>query len=595
VRVSHLKKSEYISLFVVFFCVFFLLSGTETLFAAGPLEIVVEGIEGDALANVTTALAVPEGLVEEGKVNLQALEYFKSQVDEKAKTALEPFGYYEPQITVNLKSDPNKNFRLIVRIKSGKPVRVTKVDISLRGPGAREEKLRKLVREFPLHKGDALLQQKYEEAKGALKAQALDLGYLDAGFKEKNIFVSEKTRTARIKLELETGPRYYFGKTEFKDVANYPEKFLRRYITFKDGEAFSYQKIGATQLNLVNSERFQDVVISPEKEKAEDHRVPVVFHLKEAPPKHLRLGIGYGTDTGARLSLKYTDLNVFRKGNEIHSEFNLSQRIQGIAAGYIMPSSKDTNSYNAVQLNLTREDVKTYKTKLLSLEFDRTRSFGKGRMGTVYVQALEEESTIASQSPKTFLVLPGIRFSQTRYDNLIRPTRGFHYTLELRGTHEYLGSDLALAQFLAGGNVLISLPWRLTLLSRIQTGYTLEDKSLRELPASLRFFAGGANSVRGYDYQSLGPKNDKGEVTGGKNLFAGSIEMERAILSDWGIATFYDAGNAFNSFSDIQLFQDIGIGVRYYTRIGPIRLDLARQIDVHSPGFKINFSFGVDL
>ena len=206
-RVSHLKKSKYSSLFIVCFCTFLLLSCSGLLFAAGPLEVVVEGIEGDALANVTAALAVPEGLVEEGKVNVQGLEYFKSQVGEKAKTALEPFGYYGPQITVGLESADNKNYRLIVRIKPGKPVRVTKVDISLRGPGAREEKLRKLVREFPLHKGDVLLHQKYEVAKGALKSQALDLGYLDARFKEHNIFIAEKRRTARIVIKLETGTK----------------------------------------------------------------------------------------------------------------------------------------------------------------------------------------------------------------------------------------------------------------------------------------------------------------------------------------------------------------------------------------------------
>jgi translocation and assembly module TamA len=582
-------------MFVFCLCILLLLSCTDPLFAAGPLEIVVEGIEGDTLANAVAALAVPEGLIEEGKVDIQWLEYFKSQVEGKVKTALEPFGYYEPNITVNLKSGDNKKFRLTVHITPGKPVRLTRVDISIRGLGAREEKLRKLAGEFPLQKGDVLLQQKYEEAKGALKAQALDLGYLDARFDEKNIFVSIKKRSARIELKLETGSRYYFGKTVFKEETNYPEKFLSRYITYKEGEAFSYQKIGESQLNLVNSERFKDVVISPEKEKAEDHRVPMVVHLKEALPKHLRIGIGYGTDTGARFSLKYSDLNVFRKGNEIHSEFNISQRIQGIAAGYVIPSSKDTNSFNSVQFDLRREDVTTYKTKILAAEFDRSRSFGQGKIGTAYIRVSEEDSTIASQSLKTFLVLPGFRFSQSRYDNMIRPTHGFHYTLELRGTHEYLGSDISLLQFIAGGNVLVSLPWRLTLLSRIQTGWTLEDKSFRELPASLRFFTGGDRSVRGYDYQSLGPKNDKGEVTGGKNLFVGSMEVEKAIFSDWGVATFYDVGNAFNSFSNIKFYQGVGVGVRYYTKVGPIKLDVARQVGVKNPGFKIHFSFGFAL
>jgi translocation and assembly module TamA len=579
------------------FCLCFVVHviGSPLLFAAEPLEVIIEGVEGEELANVRAALAIPEGLVQEGKVNVQWLEYFKSRVREKVRTAMEPFGFYDPQVVVRLGSTDNKNYRIIVKIDPGRPVLVTKVDISVRGPGAHEQGLLDLVRAFPLRKGDVLRQQKYEDAKGALKSQALDLGYLDARFVEKSIFLSLKERRAKIELELDTGERYYFGKTVFEEASNYPEKFLRRYIAYKEGGIFSYRKISKTQLNFINSERFQEVVVSPEKEKAEDRRVPVAVHLKEAPPKHLRTGIGYGTDTGARLSLKYSDLDVFRKGNEIHSELYISQRIQGVAAGYVIPSSRNINSSSAVQLNLAREDVTTYKTKFLSVEFDRTRSFEKGRIGTAYIKVLEEQSNIASQSPKTFLILPGIRFSQRRYDNLIRPTHGFHYTLELRGTHEYLGSDLALVQFVAGGNILVSLPWRLSFLSRIDTGWTFEDKTLSKLPASLRFFAGGDQSVRGYDYQSLGPKNGKGQVTGGEHLLVGSVELDRAIFADWGIAVFYDAGNAFNSLSDLTLFQGVGIGVRYYTKVGPIKLDLARRVDVNNPGFKIHFSFGFQL
>jgi translocation and assembly module TamA len=594
-RENRLGKLKYASCFVLWLCACFLLSGTAQLFAAEPLEVVIEGISGDELENVKVALALPQGIVRQGQVNTQWLEYFKSQVNEKVKTALEPFGFYAPQITVALESTDNKYFRLVVHVKPGEPVLVIKADISILGAGAGEEKLRKLAEAFPLRKGDVLLQQKYEEAKGDLRAQALNLGYLDAKFEEKKILVKEKEHTATIELALDTGLRYYFGKTTFTGANTFPERFLRRYIAHKEGEVFSYQKIGETQLNIINSERFQEVILSPEKEKAQNQQVPVVAHLKPAPPKHLRIGIGYGTDTGARFSLKYSDLNVLAKGNEIHSELNISQHIQGLGASYVIPSSKNINNFSSIRLDLKREDVTTYETKLLSLELDRSRGFGEGRIGTAYIKALAEESTIASQSPKTFLILPGIQFSQRQYDNLIRPARGFHYSLELRGTHEYLGSDLALLQFVAGGNILIPLPWRLSFFSRIQTGMTLEDKSLEELPASLRFFAGGDKSVRGYDYESLGPKNNKGEVTGGKHLLVASVEVEKALFSDWGIATFYDVGNAFNSLSDLELFQGFGIGLRYYTKVGPIRLDLARRVGVDNPGFKIHFSFGFEL
>lgn len=98
--------------------------------------------------------------------------------------------------------------------------------------------------------------------------------------------------------------------------------------------------------------------------------------------------------------------------------------------------------------------------------------------------------------------------------------------------------------------------------------------------------------MRGYAYRSLGPTDENGEVIGGRNLFVGSVELERAIGKNWGAAVFYDAGNAFNAPSGISLFQGAGIGVRYYTPVGPFRLDLARQIDVPDPSFRVHLGLG---
>ena len=139
------------------------------------------------------------------------------------------------------------------------------------------------------------------------------------------------------------------------------------------------------------------------------------------------------------------------------------------------------------------------------------------------------------------------------------------------------------------------MPWRLSLFARIRGSFTLIDGSIHELPASLRFFTGGDRSVRGYKYQSLGAEDESGQVIGGKHLLVGNIELERAIFNKWGIAAFYDIGNSFNSFSDIDLFQGAGIGVRYYSPIGSLRLDVARQIGVDNPKFRIHFTVGLEL
>jgi translocation and assembly module TamA len=193
-------------------------------------------------------------------------------------------------------------------------------------------------------------------------------------------------------------------------------------------------------------------------------------------------------------------------------------------------------------------------------------------------------------------VLPGARFSRRRFRGAeVRPEEGYRFALEARGTDRAIGSDTGFVQFLASGNVLIPLPARLTVLSRVDSGYTLLNGPPEKIPVSLRFFAGGDHSVRGYDYQSLGPADNNGMVIGGRHLLAGSVEVERAIGEDWGVAAFYDAGNSFNGFSGLRLFQGVGIGVRYYTVVGPVRLDVARQIRVDDPSFRFHVSMGIEF
>lgn len=566
--------------------------GSAPLSAAEPVQVIVQGIEGDILANVSAALALPPGVVKDGKVNIPWLERFRDQAPEKVHAALEPFGYYSPQISVELETPDEKSHILRVTVLPGKPAIVNDLKVTVYGPGAAE--LKGLAASFPLRQGDILRHYIYEEAKGALKARAAGLGYLDADYRVHQVLVSKEKFSASIILELETGPRYFFGEVSFEDGKIYPERFLRRYVAFKPGEVFSPLKLSVTQLNLVNSDRFKDIVISPEEERAENLRVPVTIRLEPSPPKRLRMGVGYGTDTGPRFSLQYRDLNFFRRGHEFDAELGLSQHIQGIAAGYTWPGAT-VDGFTGLKINFIREDVSAYETRLFSVEANRTRSLGRGRLGTAYIRLLQEDSNIGSDDVSAKLVLPGLRFSEQRYDDVIRPRKGHSYAVELRGTTTLIGSDFSLVQVLAEGNMLVQLPWRLSFRPRIKGGATFLGDDMSELPASLRFFAGGDRSVRGYSYQSLGPKDSHGDVIGGKHLLVGSLEIERAIREDAGIAIFYDVGNSFNSLNDITLFQGAGVGFRYYTKVGAISLDVARQIGVDNPDFRLHFTLGYEL
>jgi translocation and assembly module TamA len=143
--------------------------------------------------------------------------------------------------------------------------------------------------------------------------------------------------------------------------------------------------------------------------------------------------------------------------------------------------------------------------------------------------------------------------------------------------------------------MLIPLTTRFSLLPRVQWGITWQKDPLTDLPPSLRFYAGGDRSVRGYAYQSLGPKDSSGNVIGGKHLLVGSLEVEYSITQNWSTAVFYDIGNAFNNFEDLTWPQSAGLGVRYYTPAGPVRVDLARQINVDNPALRLVVTIGFAL
>ena len=564
--------------------------------AADTVHIKIEGLEGKPRENVEAILRSPPGIVQpDGTVNLPLLRHFQQDVPERVREALEPFGYYESKTETDLRKVSEDSYRLSVRVMPGEPVLVNSVQVGIEGPGRQEAALARLVRRFPLHTGDILQQESYEKAKGEIQGRAVDLGYLDADFITHQIRVNPAEKKADIELILATGGRYFFGGIGFSGTNSYPNRFLKRYLAFKPGEPFSYPKLGETQVNLRNSERFTDIFVTADRKAAQNYQVPVDIKLTDAPSKRLRIGAGYQTDTGPRFSLLYEDLNVLNRGHEFETELTVSEVIQGVASLYTIPSSKSHLSYTVLKFNLQREDVPAYTTSLSMFEIDRERNVGPGRMFGVFVRFLYEDSDVAGETTRSYLTLPGVKYSVQRYNNPIRPTRGYGFSGELRGTTEFLASNQTFIQAVSQGHYVRRISRSFSLHARAQVGLTARKESIDDVPASLRFFAGGDRSVRGYAYQSLGPKDEQGEVVGGKNLLVGSLEVERAIGEDWGIAAFYDAGNAFNYLTQMRLFQGVGLGARYYTKVGPIKLDVAHPIDKGSPVVRVHLSFGIGL
>ena len=599
---------------MILICVIIVISAT-TVHAreTSPIRVHIKGIAGKELENVRIALAIPEGLVSNGKVNDRWMEHFKEQIPGKVKEALQPFGYYSPEVTVRSGVMATASgaaddwaYDLYVVIEQGEPVRVADISVGLRGTGSNEPKLKGLAETFPIAKGDRLDQEIYENAKKNLQAAAVGLGYLDADFTEHEILVDIDELSAAVRLVFQTGERYYFGDIVFSGAPNYPPSFLGRFIGFRPGDVFSQQKIGESQKNLANSDRFRSVMMEADKENAAGHVVPIEVRLEESKPKRLRMGVGYETDTGPKGTFKYEDVNFRKTGHRFEAQFDLSVPVAAAGARYIMPHPKDTRSFSVLSFTAKREDyrdapeylgngIPDYFNETLLAEYERARSYGKAGTGSVFLQLLRERSDAGEDHTNSFSVLPGIRLSAIDYDNMVRPRRGHRYLAEIKGTHQDMGSTTGFVQFIGDGGLIIPLPSGFSLLTRAKVGATMQNEKDTEMPIALRFFAGGDKSVRGYKYRALGPTDAQGNVIGGKNMLAGSLEIEKAIGENWGLAAFYDLGNAFNDWGNFGLAQGAGIGCRYYSPVGPIRLDIARQINQPRPDTRIHFSIGFGL
>jgi translocation and assembly module TamA len=567
-----------------------LLAGA-SLPAAPTVQVTITGLTGPLQDQVRKALALPRGLDGPGAVDRGWVDRFAGQVEAKVKRALEPFGYYRPLIQVT-RTGPAGG-QLQVQVTLGEPVRIGHRRVQVTGAGAADPTLAALVAGFPLKPGAPLVHAEYEAARSGLKSRAEGLGYLDADFTAHEIVVDPAALTGSLDLVLATGALYLFKEAHILGAPDYPAPFLQRYVAFKPGDPFTRTRLGLTQLQLAGSERFKDVVLTAEPPV--DHTVVLRIDLKEGPSRSLRTGVGYGTDTGARFSVRYRDLNMFGLGHELVTSVYVSQRLQGVSSTYTLPMASGLLDTTTLQVNLQREELADLVTRLASVEVARNRSLGPGTLGTAFVRFLQEAYTSEGLYHRTRLVLPGVRYTRDRLDDARLPSRGLRLAFEARGSDRALGSDTRMVQLLGAVSHLQPLPALLSLQSRLRVGATFSADPVDALPPTLRFFAGGDQSVRGYAYQSLGLRDATGKVIGGKQLLATSLELERALPRNWGVSLFHDAGNAFEAFSGVRLHQGAGVGLHYRSPVGSLNLSLARRIRDEHPGWRVHFSVGAFL
>jgi translocation and assembly module TamA len=610
------------------------------------LEIVVQGVEDPLLTNV---LARTQSFRISGNTRLlrRRLEQMRADAERRAGSALRPFGYYHAVVSSELRSAGDNNWELILLIDRGPPVIISDYRVDVSGPGDGDKSLLDWKANWPLTHGVILNQATWEEQKENAISLAEAHGYLGAGFKEQVIELDLVQNQASLVLNLETGEQAVMGSIVYKqDLVRL--RVLESLPRFSEGQPYDAWLMEQFRLDLWRTGYFNDIEVVEER-RLEDSppRVNLVVNMEPRKRNTYQGSFGYGSDTGIRLQAMWSRHLLSSRGDSLDVGVGWQEQYneQTFRTNYRQPRRVPGRQYWTAELlfrtenhefkvrpsgetdqifTIARGNVDDYSFKPGWL---RVRNVRRGRQQVFerwYVQYLREESQfrLGEEAPPDYprLLKTGDDLKQVDRDSsslsigvswdwpVIRgngfETVGHNLKARIFTSNTAWGSDIDFSQAYLSSrwNTIWGDRWKF--LVRGEIGYSdahvferlveAEGEVIRlsvtELPFAYRFRAGGSQSVRGYGFERLSNNN-----IGSNNILTASAEIEMRFLENWSAAIFFDVGNAFNEWDTMTLKKGAGVGIRWYSIAGPIRLDFAQALDEPGKPWRIHFTIGSPL
>lgn len=600
-----------------------------------------EPLAGNVLSHVDAEIFGPE-------TRLQAHNYERviDRAISRARAALRPYGYYDPAIEARLLVEDPASATVELTIKPGPQVRISDVNVTLTGDGADDARFLDWQEAWPLNTGDALDQTIWEKQKRDAMEIASARGYLAARFVEHRLELDLEQNSAAIILTLDTGPRYVMGDVDFGQHSLKPG-ILEYMPRFEQGDPYAARLVSQLRTDLWKTGYFDDVTVF---EVRHPERTPPAVDVRvrvETTAKNDYTGaLGYGTDTGIRLQANWTRVPVSSAGDrldlgigfqELDDEFKLRGRYQKpwlnrarqwwdtqVSVTFenldvdVKRDEEDEESIRLATGDIEERHIRFGRLKLLNFNAGESQWFY-----SLFGQYLNSERRLqlSATDPASAPLFdsPGLddRFKDTSDAVSLGAeveiinvrgrrfaTYGNHDVAWIFHSDQAFGSTVEFTQAYLSTRRSYLVGDRLKFHVRAEAGYTdaVVDNfevnaggepfalSLTQLPNFYRFKAGGSMSVRGYGFEQLS-NND----VGSNHIITASAEAEYRILDSWSIAAFADIGNAFNDWKDPDLKRGVGVGVRWYSIIGEIRVDIAQAIDFDDEPWRLHVTIGTPL
>ena len=487
-------------------------AGSAALPAVSRAGVVINGVEGELLDNIYAHLQIDDETCESPDWRVRSF-YRQAEVD--LRQAIEAYGYYSATVTKSIQSD-DECWTVTLNVDLGRPVLVRSVAVGVDGPGAALPEFEALRVNVPIAAGSVFSHAEYDQYKSRFTNAAGRLGFFDAKFVTSRIDVYPGEFAADIVLNFETGIRYRFGSVTFDQEVINPE-LAERYIDFEPGQDYEVLRIRKLNEELLRTGYFSGVDIRTTPRGAPDYAVDASVRLIAAKHQSYNAGIGYGTDSGPKLRAGFIDRRVNKFGHQAEINMDISPIIAEIGASYRLPLNNPRQQWLLVDAGYRREHPDTSESELYKTGIKRFQRQGEHWLRTVFVDYSIEDYVVGPDSGRVKLFSPGVSWKRSIIGAEARPLRGASANFRISGATDVLLSDTSYLQAHAYGKAISPLWDGARLIGRLELGATMAEDFV-QLPASLRFFAGGDVSVRGYEYKSLGPTDDLGNVLGGTLL-----------------------------------------------------------------------------
>jgi translocation and assembly module TamA len=547
--------------------------------ARADIDIQVTGVDEDIRRNVLVFLSL-ERYKTRDDLDETLIGRLAERAEREAGSALRPFGYYEPTVRTELSRTAPGEWRARIAIEPGVPVLIDDVAVEVSGPGLEHPAFRAVLDALPLRRGARLNHATYDGLKGELRRLAATLGYAEARLTANEMLVDLASHTARIRLAMETGPRYSFGATTITQ-RSLDEDLLRRYLRFRESDPYDATELLRTQFALDDSQYFSTVeVIAGEPDRA-NLLIPVDVRAEPNRRNRYSVGIGYATDSKARSTLSWENRRLNDRGHRMRAELKAAQIEQSFETRYVVPIGDPALEKFSLEARWARDDRGDLETRTLRLQPSVTHVLGDWQR--VLSASLSNVETLTAATPtqpasrdSSLLVIPGISYASVPRGYLGEALFSRTFNAELRGSAAALGAPTEFLQLKVEAEKVFNLAPKWNTYVRGQLGTTWVSETTK-LPGTERFFAGGDRSVRGFGYNDLSPLDDGGAKIGGRHLFTGSAELIRDLPRNLALALFVDVGNAFDDFGD-PLQYSAGIGVRFRLPVVSVGIDLAQPL-----------------